>query len=193
MVRKKLFLSLLILFVFFEISWAENFTIYSGTTSNEIGLIGVTLGGDVLDFLNMNIDVFKYLKKDQSLYSGIPSESRADFLGASINFNLRFPIHFIPYLDRLDFIQPYLLVGYGYGTESFASEYFQIEDKNGRSGIFSKLRQFDSFGYGIIIMLTKTAGIKVDFRSIKISDHEGMGFPGRRFSRFSLGLCFGKN
>jgi len=190
--KKQTLLLVVIFFICFQFLSAENFTIYTGSTSKKIAFLGSTIGGDIWHFIQLQLDVFKYLQQDQSLYSAKPENNRGDFLGASINFALKFPIHLIPYLEKLDYIQPYIVAGYGYGIENLASEYINLPDKDGKTGFFSKLRQFDSFGYGIIIMITPSFGFKIDSRSIKISKDDGMGYPYRRFTRFSFGICFGK-
>lgn len=188
---KKKFLFILIFLIAFEFSNAENFAIYTGRTSDEVQFLGTSIGGDILHYLQLQLDFFRYIQDDQALYSDNPEENRGDFLGVSLNFALKIPINLIPYLDKFDYIQPYILVGYGYGLESLASEYMDVPDADGKTGIFSKMRQFDSFGYGLIVMVASTIGLKIDFRSIKISEHEGMGYPSRKFNRISFGLCFG--
>jgi len=188
---KKKFLLLLVFLFVFKYSQAENLTIYSGTTSVNTQYFGATAGGDILDFLQMQIDFFKYLKKDQSLYSSIPGENRGDFLGISFNFALNLPIHLIPSLDKYDYIQPYILVGYGFGVENLSGDYMRVPDKDGKTGIFSKMRQFDSYGLGLVVMVTPQIGFKVDYRSVNISALEGMGYPSRKFNRFSFGVSFG--
>lgn len=188
---KKTFLLLLVSLFTIGFLKAENFTLYTGKTSGHVGFAGVSAGGDVWHFLHLQFDFFKYLQQDQSLHSGIPEENRGDFLGASINFVIKIPIHFIPYLDKLDFIQPYILTGYGYGLENLAGEYLKLPDKYGNTNWFTKLRQFDSFGYGLILMLSPKFGIKVDYRSIRLPEQDRMGYYYRKFNRLSVGLCFG--
>lgn len=185
----KKFLFLFIFLIAFGFSRAENLTMFTGVAANKTELLGASLGGDIWHFLQIQFDIFKYLEQDQSLYSSDPEQNRGDFLGISLNFALKIPIHLIPYLDKLDFIQPYVVTGYGFGLENLAGEYIALPDVNGKTGIFNKIRQFDSFGYGLIIMVVPKIGIKIDYRSIKISELKGMGYTSRKFARISFGIC----
>lgn len=183
---------LIIIFLFIPIAaQTENLTLYTGTTSVGTQIAGASVGGDIWDFLQAQLDFFKYLNEDPDLFSEFPENNRGDFMGASINFTLKIPIHLFPYMDKFDFIKPYVLVGYGYGLENLKSEYLNVPDKNGKSGIFSKLRQYDSIGFGLIVMISSTVGVKADYRTINISEHQGMSFPKRSLNRFSVGFCFG--
>jgi len=197
---KKIFFLLLILLVLCQFSIAqkklkkgENVSVYLGTTGNSAGnaqLAGVSLGGNIWHFLQLQVDFFKYIKRDQNLYSADPTLDRSDFTGISGNLVLKIPIHFIPYLDKLEFINPYILVGYGYGLENFTSEFHNLPDKEGNTGPFSKTRKYESLGAGVIIWVLPTIGIKLDYRSIEMPMHTGMDFPARRFNRVCLGICF---
>lgn len=191
MMKKKLLIFLVVLFLT-QAMFAENFTIFTGTASTDTEFFGLSFGGEILGFLYINFDFFKYLKDDQSLYSDIPAENRGDFLAGSLNFELKLPIHLIPYLDKFDFIQPYILFGYGYGLENLSKEYFDLPDNNGKTGLSTKLRQFYSSGIGIVVMVSPSIGIKIDYRSLNISEHQGMGYSGRKISRISFGICLGK-
>lgn len=171
----------------------ENITIftgYTGASADNTQLVGVTLGGDIWHFLQLQVDFFKYIKEDQNLYSNDPALDRSDFTGISGNLVLKIPIHLAPYLDKLEFINPYVLIGYGYGLESFSMEFFDMPDSEGNTGLMNKIRQFNSFGGGIIVWPLPTIGIKLDYRSVKISEHVNMGWPARKFNRLSIGVCF---
>jgi hypothetical protein len=188
---KKAILVLSFIFFLFHFLYAENFTLYTGK-ANKTQYIGASLGGDIWDFLQLQVDGLKYLKDDSGLHSDDPIYNRGDFLGLSLNFVLKLPIHLIPYLDRFDYIQPYVLVGRGYGIENLAGDYHAAENAvDKKTGLFSKILSFNSFGYGLIFMITSRFGIKVDYRSVNISEHEGMGLPARKFGRVSFGICFG--
>lgn len=169
----------------------EVLSLYTGTTSNKTPLIGLSLGGDIWHFLQMQVDLFKYLQRDSSLHDADPRADRGDFVGLSLNFVLKLPIHLLPYLDEWDFVQPYVLTGIGYGLENLSGEYFNEPTKDGKTGIFSKMRRFDTFGVGLNIVLGPRLGIKIDSRTFKISAHNGMGYSSRNITRFSIGLCFG--
>lgn len=170
---------------------AEGFTLYTGKANNT-SYLGVAIGGDIGDFLQLQIDMMKYLKDDPSLHSDVPELSRGDFLGVSGNFVLKFPLQLIPYLDRFDYIQPYISVGRGIAAENTGAAYNDAPNPvDGKTGIFNKLRPFKSFGYGLLIMITSKFGLKVDYRSVNLSEHKGLGLPGRKFSRLSFGICFG--
>jgi len=179
--------------IFFAISLArpENLTLYTGRATTQVSLAGVSVGGDIWHFLGMHIDMFKYIKPDETLYSGVPIENRGDFAGASLNFVLKIPLHLIPYLHRLEFIQPYFSTGYGFGLENLAGEYLKKPDKDGNTIFLSKLIQYDSFGCGLIVMLTENFGIKFDYRKLSLSENEKMVYNSRSFKRFSIGICFG--
>jgi hypothetical protein len=169
---------------------AESFSIYTGIGANNTELIGVSLGGDIWYFLQFQIDIFKYLKKDSSLSSDNPLLDRSDFFGLSGNFTLKLPIHFLPKLDKLHFLQPYFLAGYGYSLESLNGDYISQPDSEDNTGIFSKIRAFKSFGGGLIIWLIPKVGIKFEYRSINIAEHKEMGLPSRNFNKITFGLCF---
>ena len=189
---KKTILFLALILMSLNLLNAEGQTLYAGKTSNKTQYVGLTLGGDIWDFLQLQFDVMKYLKDDPGFYSDDPKFNRGDFLGVSLNFVLKLPIHLIPYLDQFDYIQPYLLVGRGYGLESLAADYFNQENSvDKKSGIFSKIRAFDSFGYGLVVMVSPTFGIKVDYRSMNLAEHKGSGLQSRSFNRVSFGICFG--
>jgi len=170
---------------------AESATIYTGVTSNKARYMGISLGGDIFPYLQCQIDVLKFTKKDSSLYSDTPEENRSDFLGASLNFALRLPIHLIPNLDRLRFIAPYVLAGYGAGLENLSTAYFEVPNADGNSGFITKLRPYHSFGGGLIVMLTPRLGVKFDYRSMSMPGLAKMGYPSRKLSRFSFGICLG--
>lgn len=169
---------------------SETLTIYTGVTSKKTTFLGASLGGEIFPYLNLYIDGFKYLKNDEELYSPEPEKNRGDFGALSINIKLRFPIDLLPYLDKFDYIQPYIVAGYGYGIENFSGAYHQIPDKNNKTGFFTKVIKFHSFGYGIIFMLSQTTGIKIENMKLNLNELERMGYPARQISRFSLGICF---
>jgi len=179
----------------FMICWvnmrAEKLTLYTGLASSDAQYIGATMGDDVFSFLNFQLDIHKYTKKDKSLYSAIPEENRSDFLGLSLNLALKFPLYLIPHLDKLDFLEPYVLVGYGIGLENLHDAYLSVPNAEGRTGMLSKLRQYNSYGAGLIVMFTSVFGVKLEVRSVNIKELEGMGFPARRSDRYSFGICFG--
>jgi len=170
---------------------AENFTLYAGN-ANKTQFLGLAISGDVGDFLQFHFDLLKYVKKDQNLISDNPKLDRSDLLGASGTFVLKLPIHLLPYLDRLDYIQPYLSAGTGLAIESTSAEYNDAPGAvDGGTGVFRKVRTFFSFGYGVIVMIATEFGIKLDFRTIDMAAHSGMGLPARKFDRVSVGVCFG--
>jgi len=189
--KKKLLIFLVVLFLT-QALFAENFTIFTGTASTDTEFLGLSFGGEILDFLYINFDFFKYLKEDQSLYSGIPEENRGNFLAGSLNFELKLPIHLIPYFDKFDFIQPYILFGYGYGLENMSKDYFDLPDNDGKTGLSTKLRQFYSSGLGVVVMVSPSIGIKLDYRALNISENQGMNYSSRKISRISFGICLGK-
>jgi len=170
---------------------AESATIYTGVTSSKARYVGISIGGDIFPYLQCQIDVLKFTTKDSSLYSDTPEENRSDFLGASINFALRLPIHLIPNMDRLHFIAPYVLAGYGTGLENLKTAYFEVPNAEGNTGFITKLRSYHSFGGGLIIMLTPRFGLKFDYRSTSMPGLAKMGYPSRKFNRFSFGICLG--
>jgi hypothetical protein len=170
---------------------AENITLYAGTTSSKARYVGVSLGDDIFPYLQCQIDVLKFTKKDSSLFSDIPEENRSDFLGASLNFALRIPIYLIPHLDRLRFIAPYVLAGYGAGLENLSTAYFDVPNADGKTGFVTKLRQYHSYGGGLIVMLTSRFGVKFDYRSMNMPGLVKMGYPSRKLNRFSFGICIG--
>lgn len=170
---------------------AENTVLYTGRGSNKAQFIGISQAGDVLDFLQLQFDIMKYVKDDPSLHNEDKLLSRGDFLGVSLNVALKLPIHLIPGLDRFDFIQPYLVVGKGIGAESLSPDYYEFGA--GQGGLFKQLRTFGSFGYGLVVMFAPSIGARLDVRSVNIAESEGMGVNGapRKFQRVSVGLCFG--
>jgi len=170
-------------------SRAENLSIYAGKTSVKTNYWGISLGGDIWSFLQLQVDVFKYFSQDQDLYSPIKAENRGDFLGVSGNFVLKIPIHLLPSLHDFEFIQPYVLRGYGAGLENLSSEYWRVPDVNAKTGLLTKIRRFDVLGAGITIMVTRKLGVRADYRSTNIIEHKGMAYPARRFGRFSFGIC----
>lgn len=169
---------------------AQTFAVYAGKTSVETNFWGVSLGGNILSFLQLQVDVFKYINHDEALYSPVEAEDRSDFLGLSGNVVLKLPIHLLPYLHSLDFIQPFILRGYGAGLENLSSEYWDAPDLEGDTGVLTKVRTFDVWGGGVVIMITRKLGIKADYRSLDIPELENMGYPARRINRFSFGICF---
>jgi hypothetical protein len=170
---------------------AENLTIYIGKSKAQFA--GVTIGGDIWDFLQLQVDVMKYLKDDTSLHSDDPKLNRGDFLGASVNVVLKLPLHIIPYLDQFDFIQPYLTAGHGFASENLTADYNNLPNPgDNKTGIFNKLWSFNSFGVGLIIMISPQFGLKVDYRSIDLAAQTGLNLPARSFGRTSFGICFGK-
>lgn len=171
---------------------AESLTFYAGATSTKARYMGTSFGGDLFPYLQCQFDIFKFTNKDSSLQSDIPEEDRSDFLGASLNFALRLPLYLIPGLDRLNFISPYVLAGYGAGFENLNGAYFDVPNADGQTGILTKLRQYHSYGGGLIVMITSKFGIKLDFRSINMPGLAKMGYPMRKFNRFSFGVCTGK-
>jgi hypothetical protein len=175
--------------------YAETWTLYTGTASNKTTYFGISLGGNIWSYLQLQFDISSLLQKDgdSSLqYINEKTFKLNDFYGASFNLTLKFPIHLLPYMEDFDYIQPYILTGYGYGLENSTTEFFNNKNTvNKKTGLFSKLRQFDSFGFGLIVMLGPSVGIKIDSRMIKIEAHEGMSLSGRKFNRFSIGLCLG--
>jgi len=189
--KKRVGVFVLLLF-FSGFSFGEEvFSLYAGMTPNKTTLVGLSLGGDILHFLQMQVDLFKYLKRDFSLHDADARVDRGDFAGLSLNFVLKLPIHLLPYLDEWDFFQPYILTGIGYGLENLNSKYFKVPTKDGKTGIFSKMRRFATFGVGFNIMVGPRLGIKIDARTFTISGHDGMRYSSRHITRFSLGLCFG--
>jgi len=170
---------------------AEAFTLYTGKANNT-KYAGFAFGGEIGDFLQLQIDVMKYLKDDPSLHSDLPELSRGDFLGVSGNFVLQIPLQLIPHLNRFDYIRPYILVGRGIASENIGGNYNDAPNPvDGKTGIFNKLRSFSSFGYGLVVMISPAFGLKVDYRSLNLSAHTGLGLPGRKFNRLSIGICFG--
>lgn len=170
---------------------AENLTIYTGTTSTKVQYAGISLGDYMFPYLQFQIDIFKFTGKDKSLAAEDPALNRGDFLGASVNFALKLPLHLLPRMDRLAFLEPYFLVGYGGGLESLKSAYFDVPNSEGKTGLMTKLRRYRSYGAGIIVMLTSHFGLKLDYRSISISELKEMAYPARNFSRYSFGICVG--
>jgi hypothetical protein len=170
---------------------AEGLTLYMGKTSAKARYYGVSIGGDIWDFLQLQFDVMKYFREDPTLHSEDPALNRGNWLGASFNIVLKLPLHLIPYMDRFEYIQPYLLSGYGYGLESLAAEYIDQEDANGNSGLFSRLRPYRVLGAGLVIMISPMFGLKIDYRTFNLSEQKDIGLPGRSFDRISIGICFG--
>ncbi len=167
-------------------SRAETVSLYAGKTSVKTNFWGISLGGNIWSFLQLQADVFKYFSQDQAL----EAENRGDFLGVSGNIVLKIPIHLLPYLHKLEFVQPYILRGYGAGLESLSSEFWNIPNNEGKTGVLTKIRRFDTLGAGIVVMITRKLGVKADFRSLKIIELEAMAYPARRVNRFSFGICF---
>jgi hypothetical protein len=192
-VRKCIFLVLIFLLVA-GLLRAEHFTLYAGRTSVKTELWGVALGADdIWSFLQFQMDFFKYMNKDKEtpgLFSEDPALNRSDFLALSGNFVLRIPIHLLPHLYKFNFIEPYISKGIGACLESTATAFMDVLDLKGKTGVFSKIRRFDSFGGGVIIWVIPKMGLKLDFRSIKIAQNKNMNWPARKFSRFTFGLCF---
>ena len=170
---------------------AEILTLYTGFTSIDTRYLGATLGGDVFPYLQFQLDVFKFTNKYETLSSDIPEQDRSNFLGASLNFALKLPIYLIPHLDRLSFLEPYILVGYGAGLENLKGVYLEVPNADGNTGFFTKLRSYHSYGAGLVVMLTSGFGVKFDYRSINMPGLEKMGYPSRKFNRFSFGICLG--
>jgi len=194
--KKIVFLALVFMTVHFM--HAEGTTLYIGSTSTKAQLAGITFGGDIWDFLQIQVDFMKYIKEDPSLHVDDPAVNRGDFLGASLNVVLKMPIHLIPYLDQFDYIQPYILAGRGYGVESLVTDYFNNPNEGDqKTGVFNKIRGFNSFGVGVVVMLAPKFGLKLDYRSVNIAEHAGMGIAAgqagqaRSFHRISFGVCFG--
>jgi len=183
------FLGLLLLFSAF--AKAENLTIYTGATSHKVSVAGVSLSDYLIPYLQFQLDVFKFTGKDKALHSDDPALNRDDFIAAAFNVVLKLPIHLLPHLDRLAFLEPHFLVGYGFGLESLRSAYFDVPNNEEKTGLFTKLRQYRSYGAGLVVMLTYNLGLKIDYRSIGISELKGMGYPARRFNRVTFGVCFG--
>jgi hypothetical protein len=188
---KKLALFLGLLITFSAFTEAENLTIYTGTTSTKVPDFGVTLGDYLFPYLQFQLDIFKFTGEDKALTSDDPALDRGDFLGGSLNFALKLPIHLLPRLDRLAFLEPYVLVGYGGGLESLKSAYFDVPNSEEKTGLMTKLREYRSYGAGLIVMLTDSFGIKLDYRSINISELKEMAYPSRHFNRYSFGICVG--
>jgi hypothetical protein len=187
---KKAVIVLLLWLLAAGFSRAENFSLYAGKTSVKTNFWGISLGGNIWTFLQLQVDVFKYFSQDLALYSPIKAENRGDFTAVSGNIVLKIPIHLLPYLHDFEFVQPYVLRGYGAGLENLSSEYWDVPNIDGKPGILTKIRRFDTLGAGIVIMVTRKLGVKADFRSINIIELKGMAYPARRFSRFSFGICF---
>jgi hypothetical protein len=185
---KKKFLFFLIFLISAQFLRAEYFTAYAGRTSIKTNYWGVSIGDTIWSYLQFQVDFCKYLNRDESL----EPKDRGDYLGLSGNFVLKLPIHLLPHLYKLEFVQPYILTGFGYCLESTSSGYLDRPDKNGKTGLLSKTRQFNSLGVGLIIMIIPKMGLKIDYRSVKISDHtkDMDDQPARRFNRISFGLCF---
>jgi len=183
---KKAGIVLLLGLVVAGFSRAETVSLYAGKTSVETNFWGISLGGNIWSFLQLQADVFKYFSQDQAL----EAENRGDFLGVSGNIVLKIPIHLLPYLHKLEFVQPYILRGYGAGLESLSSEFWNLPNNDGKTGVLTKIRRFDALGAGIVIMITRKLGVKADFRSLKIIELEAMAYPARRVNRFSFGICF---
>jgi hypothetical protein len=177
-----------------QFAGAENTTLYSGKASTSTQYIGITMGNDALDFLQLQFDVLKYLKDDPALHSEDPKLGRGDFLGVSLNLVLKLPIHLIPSLDSFDYVQPYIVVGRGYAAESLSVDYYDTPTAGtGKTGFFNKLRSFSSFGCGLVVMITPSFGLKFDYRTMKLAELSGLGADGaaRKINRLSVGLCFG--
>jgi hypothetical protein len=170
---------------------AESITFYAGISSSKARYVGVSLGGDLFPYLQCQFDVLKFTTKDSSLFSDIPEKNRSDFLGTSLNFALRLPIYLIPHLDRLRFIAPYVLAGYGAGLENLSTVYFDVPNADGKSGLITKLRPYHSYGCGLIVMLTSRFGVKLDYRSMNMPGLVKMGYPSRKLNRYSFGICIG--
>lgn len=191
MIKKVCFLLFFALGLY-NFTFAEGITFFTGTTSKKVTFGGTNFGGEIIDYLQWQLDAFKYIKKDPDLSTDNPLTDRGDFLGISLNFALKLPIHLIPYLDQFDYIQPYIVQGYGFCLESLAGDYLSAINKvDNKSGVFSKVRSFNSFGYGVVFMISPAVGIKVDSRSVNINEHKGMALEKRKFTRFSIGLSFG--
>lgn len=188
---KKMMLFLGLLLSFSAFTKAEHLTIYTGTTSTKVPYAGVTLGDYMFPYLQFQIDIFKFTGRDEALSADDPALNRGDFVGGSVNFALKLPLHLLPRLDRLAFLEPYVLVGYGGGLESLKSAYFDVPNNEGKTGLMTKLRRYRSYGAGLIVMLTYNFGIKLDYRSINISELKEMGYPSRHFNRYSFGICVG--
>lgn len=170
---------------------AEGFTLYTGFTSIHTRYLGATVGGDVFPFLQLQLDAFKFTTKYEALESPMPEQDRSGFSGVSLNCALKIPLYLIPHLDRLRFLEPYVLVGYGAGIESLKKAYLDVPNSDGKVGLFTKLRYYHSYGAGLIVMLTSRFGVKFDYRSINMPGLDEMGYPSRKFNRFSFGLCLG--
>ena len=170
---------------------AEVLTLYTGFTSIQTRYVGATFGGDVFPYLQFQFDVLKFTNKYETLASVIPEQDRSNFLGVSLNFALKLPIYLIPHLNKLSFLEPYILAGYGAGLENLKQIYLDVPNADGKIGFLTKLRSYHSYGAGLVVMLTSGFGVKFEYRSIKMPGLEKMGYPSRKFNRFSFGICFG--
>jgi len=190
---KKIVLCLGLYLLCLRIGWGQNTSLYFGRASNQAQLLGVTFHNEVLDYLLFQIDVWKYLNKDQALVTNDVFTDRGDFLSFSGTVALKLPIHLIPYLEMLELFQPYVLSGYGFGVESINLDYLFASDSETENNFLTKLRGYKSFGLGCFIMVSSRFGIQIDYRTISIASQEKMGWPNREFKRISVGAVFGSD
>ncbi len=135
--------------------------IYAGmnNASNE-KLLGLCLGGELWAFLGLELDVFKSTKAEGPL-------------GASANFTLTIPLSLIPPLEKAKFIQPYILSGIGTYTEKLDLK---------ESDLLEQFQKYKSYGVGVHIMFISKAGVRLDYRIIKLANS--------KWSRSSIGISF---
>ena len=178
---------------FVVLSWGfssgQNLVLFAGKASSQTNFAGGGLGGDIWNFLQFQFDFFKYINKDTNLYSDNPLDNRSDMIALSGNFILKLPIHLLPYLHDFDFVNPFLFTGYGYCLENMAAEYMDQPDLDNNSGFFSKVRKFDTWGYGLIVWAIPKVGIRLEYRSMNIAEKAAAGLPARKLSRWSFGIC----
>lgn len=156
---KNKYLIILILILLITDSLYCNGTLYAGKRSAE-NLVGISLGSELWSFLGMEFDFYRSLEAHGCL-------------GLSFNFTLNLPLNIISELEPLSFIRPYFISGVGYYAGNF---YMETEE------FWKQFKQYDSFGYGFIIMLSSKVGIRFDSRSIKLEN--------MKWTRTSVGLNF---
>ena len=190
---KKVWVVLFLVFGLTHFAAAENMTLSIGNAKSQFA--AVALGGNIWDFLQLQLDVMKYLKDDTdpALQNPDPKLSRSDFLGVSVVVALKLPIHLIPGLDRFEFIQPYISAGRGYGLESLKTEYNDAPNAGAdqKTGFFNKMISFNTLGGGVLFMIAPKFGVKLDYRQMSLAEQKGIPLPARKMTRISIGVAFG--
>ena len=169
---------------------AENMTLSIGQAKAQFA--SVALGGNIWDFLQLQLDVMKYLKDDPGFQNADAKLSHGDFLGVSLVVALKLPIHLIPGLDRFDYIQPYISAGRGYGLESLEAGYNNepnVGDQ--KTGFYNKMIAFNTLGGGVLFMIAPKFGVKLDYRQMSLAEQKGIPLPARKMDRISIGVAFG--